>query len=235
MARGRLLYVGGIDGSGKTTQAEAFVRSARGQDARWIYRWARWEPKLTAPLMALARRGLARGGAPGSARPSDDAGYRDFRGGKQRIFRRQWARALWTAAVLLEYLPQVWWRLGPALLRGRFVVCDRYLPDVWIDLAMNFGEGEGGVERLRGHPLNRLFPRPRGGVVLDLDAEAGYQRKNDGTPLAYLQDRRSLYLELARRLGLGVVDAGRPREEVARDVARVLIAAAGPGGGPATV
>lgn len=37
MNRGRLIYFAGLDGSGKTTQAERAVAAREG----WVYRWVR--------------------------------------------------------------------------------------------------------------------------------------------------------------------------------------------------
>ena len=222
MSRGRLIYFSGLDGSGKTTQAERVVAARVAAGESWSYRWVRWEPRLTGPLMALARF-ILRGGN-GSERPVDDAGHTEFVAGKRAIFRRKWLRRVWTTTVLIEYIPQMAWRLLPALWSGRTVVCDRYLPDVWVDLAMNFGEGTEGVESLSRHPLSRCFPRPDHLVLLDLPARIGWERKQDGTPLAYLEEREHLYADLTRLFPSTVVDARAPLDEVARSVQDALAA-----------
>jgi thymidylate kinase len=222
MRRGRLYYFTGLDGSGKTTQAEALVARLGGSRAGWVYRWARWDPYVTSPLMALARRLLRRGKGEGSGRPTDDRGHAEFKQQKQKLFRSGAARRMWTWMVLLEYLPQAWLRLLPPLWRGRHIVCDRYLPDVWIDLAMNFGEGSDGVARLRAHPLCRLFPRPDRTLLFDVDPATGFARKQDGTPLAYLADREPLYRGLTELLDAVVVDANAPLEDVARQVREAM-------------
>lgn len=170
--------------------------------------------------MKLGRKCVRRGA--GSERPADDAGHREFVAGKRAIFRRPWVRAVWTSLVLLEYLPQMAWRLLPSLWSGRTVVCDRYVPDVWIDLAMNYGQDFEGVRRLSRHPLSRLFPRPDHIVLLDLPARTGFERKRDGTPLAYLQEREPLYARLGELAPLTVVDATASLDEVARSVGAVL-------------
>lgn len=214
MSRARLVYFAGLDGSGKTTQAQRLVAHRRAQGERWTYRWVRWEPRLTGPLMAVARKMIR--GRDGSSRPADDAGHAEFVAGKRAVFRSRWRRDLWATIVLLEYVPQMAWRLLPSLGRGGTVVCDRYVPDVWIDLALNFGEGVGGVERLARHPLSRLFPKPDHLVFLDLPPKVGYERKMDGTPLAYLEEREPLYRWLATQYPSTTIDATAPVEEVGR-------------------
>ncbi len=213
-----LVYLAGLDGSGKSTQAQLYLSQARLRGQDWNYRWARWEPCLTAPLMRLARKVLGRGTERGSSRPEDDAGYASFTQGKQRIFRHAWSRRLWTTAVLLEYLPQVWWRLGATRMRGKRLLCDRYLPDLWVDLAVNFATGVRGVEELARHPLCHLFPKVDRMIFLDVDPRVGFERKSDGTPRAYLEERRPLYLALTRILPSRVIDANGTVEEVAREL-----------------
>lgn len=216
----RLVYFAGLDGSGKTTQAERAVaeRVARGE--KWAYRWVRWEPRITGPFMALARRALQRG--KGSARPADDPGHRSFVSGKRALFRRRWLRELWTVVVFLEYLPQMAWRLLPSLWSGKTVVCDRFVPDVWVDLALNFDEGFEGVERLSRHPLSRLFPHVDYLVFLELPAKTGYERKMDGTPLEYLEEREPLYARLSQLYPSATIDARPPLDEVAAAVRTAL-------------
>lgn len=228
MIRGRLLFLTGLDGCGKTTQAQLLLDHLRRTDGNWVYRWARWKPLLTLPLMMVARWVLQKGKT--ASRPTDDSGHTRFVSDKRRVFGSRWLRDLWSSLVLLEYLPQAWWRLLPPLWRGQNVICDRYLPDVWIDLAMNFGEGVEGVARLRRHPLCRLFPKPRQTVLLDVDPRIGFARKQDGTPLAYLSDRRPLYRSLPALLDADVVDANAPAEDVARELLDALGAEVDPEG-----
>lgn len=222
MSRGRLLYFAGIDGSGKTTQAERVVAARNRPGDPWTYRWVRWEPAVTGPLMVLARRILRKG--KGSDRPADDAGHQEFVAAKRTFFRRRWLRSLWTTVVLLEYLPQMAWRLLPSLWSGRTVVCDRYLPDVWVDLALNFHEGAEGVRRLARHPLCRLFPTPEHMFLLEIPAATGWERKQDGTPLAYLEEREVLYRDLAEFLPSTVIDARPDLEQVAAATTRAVAA-----------
>jgi len=219
----RLFYLAGLDGSGKTTQAEGFVDA---NQPGWTYRWVRWEPFLTRPLMAFTRFLLGgRRDGRGTARPTGDDDYVSFTAGKQQIFKRRFFQEVWTLVVLLEYLPQAWWRLGPPLFAGRRVLCDRYLPDLWVDLAMNFDSGPEGIRRLQSHPLCRLFPRPKKMIYLDVDPRVGFERKMDGTPLAALQDRHPLYLFLTRILPSREIDANRTTDDVAGALRIALIEA----------
>ena len=213
------ILITGLDGSGKTTQAQRLLaETAAG--SRFRYVWARWEPYLTRPLMAAGRRRI--GGRPSGERPQDDAGHADFVGRKQRLFRRRTLRALWTSVVLLEYLAQIWSRMLPAVWRRQHVLCDRALPDLWVDLAMNYGGETQRLHELARHPLCRLFPRLDLVVLLVVPPEVGFDRKRDGTPLAYLRAREPLYAELAQLLPLRQVDAAASPDAVQAELRRCL-------------
>jgi thymidylate kinase len=213
------ILITGLDGSGKTTQAQRLLAETSA-GARFRYVWARWEPYLTRPLMAVGRRRV--GGRARGERPSDDAGHADFVGRKQRLFRRRALRSLWTGVVLLEYLPQIWLRMLPALTARRHVLCDRALPDLWVDLAMNYGGDPTRLVELARHPLCRLFPRLDLVVLLAVPPEVGYERKRDGTPLAYLQAREPLYAALAAILPLRRVSAAGSPDAVQAELRQAL-------------
>jgi len=213
-----LVLFTGIDGSGKTTQALDCVRENPGLG----YRWLRWEPYLTRPAMALMRLLMRREAGGNSERPIDDSGHREFVGKKQRFFQSAWRQRLWTTVVLLEYLPQCLFRLGLARVRARRILCDRYLHDVAIDLSLNYGTGVEGIQAVLQHPLARLFPRPDLILVFDLEPRAAFERKQDGTPLAYMEHRVPLYQSLIDESTGRRIDASRPRMEVLREVVAVL-------------
>jgi thymidylate kinase len=78
-------------------------------------------------------------------------------------------------------------------------------------------------DRVHGLLLERVYPRPRGLVLLDAPAELLHARKPEGS-LAALQARRQEYLDLARALPSGmlaIVDVSRPEEEVLTDLLRI--------------
>ena len=103
-------------------------------------------------------------------------------------------------------------------LRGEGLICDRYIYDTLIDIALTFAIPPEGIDSLLDHPLLSLFPRPSGVIFIDIDPEEGASRKQDGTPPEYLADRRAYYHELARRLDIPLVDGGAPMDEVSERI-----------------
>lgn len=122
-------------------------------------------------------------------------------------------------------------RIRPALQAGQTVICDRFA-----DATLAYqGYGRGmDLDSLRA--LNAFATagcRPDLTVLLDLPVEAGLQRRKldpaewnrfDAASLAFHQQVRRGYLELARAEPerWRVIDADRPADLVALDVARVV-------------
>jgi thymidylate kinase len=212
VSRGRLLVLSGLDGSGKSTQAGLLAKRLRteGYDVATV--WSRWEPALSAPLIRLAKRRLD------TRADAATADYRRFTTAKRRTMQSRWKRTLWQLMVWSEYAAQINRRLLPHVIRRRGVICDRYVYDTLIDIAVNFSVKPGEIETLCHHPLLALFPAPRQAIYIDIDPETGASRKADGTPPEYLADRREYYRSMARLLGAATIDGGRGVEEVAEAI-----------------
>jgi thymidylate kinase len=198
----------GLDGSGKSTQAELISR--RLMDEGYLAKtvWNRWEPMLSAPIIKLARFHLWR-----SERVTS-ATYSSFTEAKRRKMKNKWRRRFWQLMVWSEYILQVNSRLLIPLLRGTGVICDRYVYDTMIDIAINFSVPPERITDLCNHPLLALFPKPSLLIFIDIDPDTGSSRKKDGTPPEYLADRRAYYLTMARLLDMPVVDGGQSIREV---------------------
>jgi thymidylate kinase len=206
--RSGMLVLSGLDGTGKSTQA-ALLAERMSRDGLYTTAvWSRWEPHATAPMIRLAKRSLR--GTNGIG----ENDYLEFTDAKRHKMRSPWKRAVWQAMVWGEYAVQVRQRVLSPLNRGIGVICDRYVYDTMIDIAVNFSLSPGGIETLCNHPLLSLFPKPVSVVFFDIDPRIGSRRKNDGTPAEYLADRRSYYLEMAHLLGAPIIDAGGTIDDV---------------------
>ena len=77
-----------------------------------------------------------------------------------------------------------------------YIVMDRYIVDFIIDQSLNFGiDVPTFIENAEKTTIGKMQPASLS-VLVDIPAEVGYQRKLDGTPLAYLTERRDSYLSI---------------------------------------
>lgn len=207
-----LIVLSGLDGSGKSTQTALLAERLAAEGIPAAVVWNRWKPFLSAGAIRLAKRYLrARAGL-------RDGDYRAFTDAKRRNMRSGWKRGLWQVMVWGEYAAQVHARLFRRRRRGSAVLCDRYVYDTLVDVAINFSLPASRLAELMNHPLLGLFPKPGLVLFIDVDPETGAARKSDGTPAAYLADRREYYAEMARILRVPIIDGAGSVDSVSRSI-----------------
>ena len=187
----------GIDGSGKTTQAQ-YVTKLLEQDGFAVHhvQMIRWT--LVNRLGRLARFGKTqrtRGSQP-----------------------RDSGRVLTLMRQLISLLDVLLFRVLYAYqtsIRHRVVVCDRFFYDLGVH-ALYTGVMGAGFESLYW----RVVPSPTVSILLDIPAEVAHQREGKHD-LAYYQAKRDLYLKRAP-LWRAVVVSAIEREDTQQTVAQIL-------------
>ena len=207
----RLVVLLGLDGTGKSTQARLLAAEAATRGIEAVTVWARWKPLFLRPVMSAAKSATT------SSSGDPVTAYARQMSLKRRLFRLSPLRRLWEWLASLDHSVQTVPRILAARRDGRLVIADRYYHDALVDMGVNFGSS---APPPRG--FFRFFPKPDRVVVLDAPEEVVFERKRDVRSLAYLQQRRPLYLDLARRHGWPVVDASQTPDAVHEAVAEIV-------------
>jgi thymidylate kinase len=227
--RGMVIALSGLDGAGKSTQAQAVCAALAtlGYDVRVV--WTPLGSNVGLRKFASAgRRLLARlpvgPYARGARDPSQSllSSYGDDASGTGAV--RRATVAVWTTVSAL--INGVSFRRSARGTRfgGRIVIYDRYVLDTVIDLRFNFA-GAGSL-RVPEMLVRLLAPTPRCAFLLELSPEAAHARKPDWS-LAKTRMRAELYRAEHARLGVRLVDAqGTPDEVTAKITLAVLAASA---------
>lgn len=207
-----LICMCGIDGSGKTSHAEAVRTVLERCEVPSLRVWMRGG---YSPAVEWLKRTLRR-----TSSQVPDIGDRE---GKRRVYRSRRTRLLWGGLVVLEQVVQAIGAVRWPRLRGRALVAERYIPDTLADLTEKFGD-PAYPDRLGGRLLRWLTPRPDLIILLDLPGEVAHARKPDDFDAKVLEARRQVYL---RTLGAFpqavVIDATRPLDELQDEIVdRVL-------------
>lgn len=225
-----LICLTGIDGCGKSTQANLLVERLRAAGFEVEKAWTGGRPYLSRPIVNLVRR---RNRAPvpapdGTYAPKEagDDGRDEFAAyldRSNRMFERWWIlRRGWTDVSMLEHAVEANLAVRPHLLRGKAVVCDRYLYKSVVNLSVLMNLKPSAVRRLLRHPAFWLAPRPTIYFLLDVPAEVGFARKTDIPSIEYVRRRVPVYRELARRTNMPVIDATQDPDDVADDIWAVV-------------
>lgn len=218
----RMIQFLGIDGSGKTTQARRLVETLGQDQVECTYAWCRRKPVLTKLPARIFKRLVLR-----EREATEGPRYEGIRDNRRRFFANPLLRAAWQWASMAEYLAVFLVKTYPKVRRHAWVVCDRYVHDAIVDLALSSPSGLEELDALLASPLVRAFPRPELVFFIDMEAKLAGARKGDGTSVAYLADRVPAYRALAARIGAVRIDGSLGVEEVAAQVARAARAVVG--------
>lgn len=225
--RGAIVALSGMDGAGKSTQAEALAATLRELGHDSIVEWSRitYDSSLRViarpAKRALAALASARGRAP--TPPSDDPSTRPPRGPEDATARALRSRypvvnQAWASVVAGVHAWGQRRQLVRHLRRGRVVVRDRYVLDSAVQLRQTYGH-RGSVD-VPLRILRRLSPTAVASFWLDVPAEVAYGRKPEQFPLERLAARRPLYQAELERAGAVRLDGTRPAAELAAQIAR---------------
>lgn len=190
MRRGSFIVLDGVDGCGKTTQAERLVRRLRAEGTPEVLHLR--EPGGTALGEALRGLLLSREHSPGSA-----------------------VETLLFAASRRQMLDEL---VGPALERGAWVVCERFHPSTFAYQAWAGNLDPAAVMALLEGWAGT--PRPELVCVLDLPVESAARRRGEPTDriedkgLIYQQRVAQGYRVFAERYHEAVLIDGSESPEV---------------------
>lgn len=208
---GRLIYITGADGTGKSTQARLLIQHLQGRGIRCRHLWLRLPCFFSLPLLAYARW---RGYSWHKVTDGVDHGYWDFRSSWGLRTLLPWVLLLDAAlaAVGKVYIP---------LWLGKTIVCERFVLDMLIDLTIAFDDCRLH-HRLPGRLYPRLIPRDATIIVLDLDAETIRERRADLRPDRRLEARLSAFRRLSADWSLPVLSSRMPVAELGQRIREAM-------------
>jgi thymidylate kinase len=211
----KIIVLMGLDGSGKTTQAELLSRWLNSRDVPSRVVWMRGESYLTSPVLKIGKALLR---APKEAKRGEGikAGseYEQYVASKELMFKNTLLRAIWRTLTVFDLLISA--RRAFSKIPGgtRVVLMDRYIYDTFIDIDSAFAAGGAEVDRLLGSPMAKLFPRPEKVILLEIEPEEAMRRKDDIPSTAYLTERSRLYEHVAWKVGSTKIDGSLSVEEI---------------------
>lgn len=198
--RNLLVSFSGIDGTGKTTHAAKLTRTFKDMRIPSQFAECLWSPKLSYPFMAVVYllKGMRR---------------KDYH--KSKILRK-----VWNYIVILDFLFIYLFRIKRHLIIGKTVFADKYAYDL-LTTVMYDGLYNEKASRI----MLKLVPQPDLVFIFDIPEEVSNKRKEDTIEYLrkfeddqdvdnYLKIRREGYIKIAKSLGIPIIDATRPWNEL---------------------
>ena len=199
--RGMVVSISGLDGSGKTRQAEALCKVLEIADIAHSYYWSRigCSPLTNFVSRMAARFGKGERNTKDISSVADDGFQRDLSGWPGPL------QALWAWFMVVDLVGRYTYKVRLPLLRGKFglgkvVVCDRYALDAAVEINMRLPQS-GWAVRLAVKFLKVLSPKPRVAYMLDVPEEIAQERHNLPISLEELRQYREGFLKLADEFG----------------------------------
>lgn len=137
---------------------------------------------------------------------NDVISYRQYQSRKLKLMEHSLVRTLWSATTYIEHLAQINLEIRPKIRNGCVIVCDRYLWDSIIDLAvLNNKDPEWLLSTLHRFTW-KLVPQPTITLLIDIPPEEAIKRKEDIPSYEYVRRRAVLYRYLAEHNSLTIID-----------------------------
>jgi len=198
--RALFICLTGIDGSGKTTQARSLVDWMKGHEITCRYVWNRFEPHMLKPFLLILNKIFMHKKAVSSCHTK-----------KNMLIKHSSLAVIYKYFLLLDYFLQIYKRVTLPLLFGTSVICDRYIYDTIVDIALIFNYSYEQMNELLVNSF-RFISCPDLVFLVDTPESIAYQRKDDIPSLDYLIQRREVYQKLAKENKMIILDGSKSIE-----------------------
>jgi len=193
---GSLICFTGIDGSGKTTQAKLLVDWLESIGVKSMYIWSRGEVRtIRSILLFMGRKAL---GTSAREIARDKKSYAEYQSRKSKFMENPLVRIPWSVMAYVEHLIQINLDIRRKIRDGFVVVCDRYLWDSNVDIAVSNNKNAEWLSSGLNRFMRRLIPKPTISFFIDIPPEEAMKRKNDIPSYDYVRKRAELYRYLAK-------------------------------------
>ena len=211
------ICITGLDGSGKTTLGRKLCGYLNDKNIDSIYVYARLRPFFSKPSMAIGHFLFLRN-------HDMEKDYTEYTRKKNILFKKnKFISNCYRMILFFDDIIQLIWKIKFPLLKGKTVICDRYVYDTVItDMANDMQMPSDQLDTI----LERYFlflPKPTVTFLIDVDENVAHSRKNDIPNIKYLKDRRNLYLNVAERYNMNILNGNKEINEVFSEAKEKII------------
>lgn len=176
----------GVDGSGKSSLGRLVCEELNKKGKPTVYVWAALRPVLMKPFIKAAKYLLVR-------KHSKFDDYNKHMEAKNKGMKKlKWTHGIYFWVMMLDYLPQVIYKIIIPRMMGKNIICDRYYHDLMLDYCAHINAPIERALKLTSS-ISRFLPKPDLVYTITVPAEVAMQRKDDIPSLEYLAARSTVY------------------------------------------
>jgi thymidylate kinase len=196
-----ILYLTGIDGSGKTSLADTLEEHFNARHITALRIWARYSPKLAKGIVNIYKKHKLQ--STGNYNTISPEEYTEWQKQKKSLSRIK----LFRMAALLLFFIDYYIQILPVLKKIRkqhekTIIVDRFVIDFLVDQTVNFGD-------LSDNYIYRKLLREcdvfDAVFFIAVDPETALKRKSDIPGLDYLTERDNVYRHVIKGLDHGYI------------------------------
>lgn len=207
------ICITGIDGVGKTTHVNLILEHLRNKGIKCQYKWLRFHHLLSLPLLAFCRvAGYTRLSTLGG---TQKCSYHEFYRSKLISAIYPWILLIDTAifTTLKVYMPMRF---------GTTIVCDRFVYDTLIDVAVATKNHEIHNKTV-GKLFLKLIPKDAKIIMVSLDKTHIYSRREELKEDTTFNERYELYQNFVNFFDIDTIDNTGEIRKVNKSIASRLV------------
>ena len=192
MLRYEIIYIYGLDGSGKSTVCQALFKELEKRETQAIYRWMRFNHYSSKLINGIGRLvGL-----------SYYITYPDgTRIGYHRYNKSRLLGLFYSLSIIMDTFMATLFKIWiPNIFRHQVIVLDRFVFDKIVDLSIDMRDPKLML-KLPGRLLKRLLPRKAFSIHLRVDNDRIFERRPDVRWDESYLVRAALYEEICKIYG----------------------------------
>lgn len=186
-----IIYISGIDGCGKTTQATHLVEQLTKQGLSVEYQWLRWEPSIVNALKLIKKMLGKNAKQTDKAAASNEKADNTWSNIKSSLMKSGLFRYIWLKYASIDYYRS--YNKAVKNWKSDIIIMDRYIFDFTVDQSINFKLNIEQMNKVLSNSKVSKMHKPDHNIIINIPAEVGYKRKMDGTSVSYLAEREKLY------------------------------------------
>ena len=198
------ICITGIDGVGKTTHVNLILEHLRNKGIKCEYKWLRFHHLISLPLLAFCRlAGYTRVSTLGD---TQKCSYHEF-------YRSDFISFVYPWILLMDTVLFTTVKVYIPMLYGNTIVCDRFVYDTLIDVAVATRDHKI-YDKAVGKLFLKLIPENARIVMLNLDKAIVISRREELMDDVTFDERYELYRSFSDEFGIRVVENGGAVEDV---------------------